>query len=146
MITTTSNYKTNIDKKLITRQRIFLVIVSIVIIISIVNIAKGKIEPLLAVAGFLLASIIGILLSRMFKIFWHSEEEKVVSKLDTLGTILLIIYIAIEIGRKWIFEHWLTGAELNAFGLIILGGLLLGRFLGTGRKIKNLLITNNKLS
>ena len=56
-----------------------------------------------------------------------------------LGTILLIVYIGAELGRKYIFQHWLSGAELNAFGLVILTGLLLGRFLGTAIQIKNIL-------
>jgi len=49
----------------------------------------------------------------MFKIFWHQDKQKVVSQLDTMGTILLIFYIGIEVGRNWIFGHWLSGTALT---------------------------------
>jgi hypothetical protein len=132
-------YRKNVDLRLIIRQRIFFIIVTVFIMISITNIVLGKINYILAISGFALAVVIGLFLSRMFKIFWHDEKEKVVAQLDTVGTILLILYIITEIFRKWIFEHWLSGAELNSFILIVLTGILLGRFLGTGFRIRTTL-------
>lgn len=132
-------YRENVSKRLMVRQGVFFVIVSILLTISMVNIFKEKIGVILAASGFLIALAIGLALSRMFRIFWHEAQEKVVSKLDVLGTILLVGYISAELGRKYIFQHWLSGAELNAFGLVILTGLLLGRFLGTAIQIKNVL-------
>ncbi len=139
---TLDGYKDNVDKKLLIRQGIFVVIITILIVISVMNIVNGKIAILLASSGFFLATALGLVMSRMFKIFWHEEKEKVVSQLDALGTVFLIVYILLEVGRKWIFQHWLSGAELNAFGLILLAGLLLGRFVGTGIQIKQVLEEN----
>ena len=133
------DYRENVSKRLMIRQVIFFVIVSILMVISIENVLKEKIGVILAISGFVLALAIGLALSRMFKIFWNQEQEKVVSKLEMLGTIFLIGYICAEVGRKFIFQYWLSGAELNAFGLVILTGLLLGRFLGTTIQIKNVL-------
>lgn len=133
------DYRENVSKRLMIRQVIFFVIVSILMVISIENVLKEKIGIILAISGFVFALGIGLALSRMFRIFWNQEQEKVVSKLDMLGTILLIGYICAEVGRKFIFQYWLSGAELNAFGLVILTGLLLGRFLGTTIQIKNVL-------
>ena len=106
---------------------------------SIVNISDGKINFLLAAGGFAAGTLIGAGLSRMFKIYWHPEQAKVISRLDALGILLLIIYIAVDIEKSWIFGHWLTGPTLSAFGLIFLTGLLLGRFLGTGFRINKIL-------
>lgn len=108
-------------------------------VISIANVFDEKIGVFLAFSGFLLALAIGLTLSRMFRIFWNQELEKVISKLDVLGTILLIGYICAEVGRKFIFQYRLSGAELNALGLVILTGLLLGRFIGTTIQTKNIL-------
>jgi hypothetical protein len=132
-------YRENVSKRLMIRQSIFFVIVSILAVISVVNVIREKIGVNLTIGGFLLALTIGLALSRMFRIFWHDEQEKVVSQLDVLGTILLIVYMCAEVGRKYIFQYWLSGAELNAFGLVILTGLLLGRFLGTAIQIRNVL-------
>ena len=132
-------YRENVSKRLMIRQSVFFVIVSILAVISVVNVIQGKIGVNLAIGGFLFALAVGLALSRMFRIFWHEEQEKVVSQLDVFGTILLVVYICAELGRKYIFQHWLSGAELNAFGLAILTGLLLGRFLGTAIQIRNIL-------
>lgn len=119
-----------------------MLIISILIIIGIINVLKGKIEIFLAISGFILATIIGLLFSRISKIYWDSDKGKIVSQLDTLGVILLVLYIIIEVGRKWFLEHWLSGASLSAFILIIPTGLILGRFLGTFLKIKKILLEN----
>lgn len=132
-------YRDNVHKKLIFRQRLFLLIALVLLIISIINIASGKINIILSAGGLLTGTAIGLALSRMFKILWHPEQEKVISRLDTLGVILLVVYIAIDVEKSWIFGHWLSGAILSAFGLIFLTGLLLGRFLGTGFRIYKIL-------
>ena len=136
---TKNEYKNIVDRRLIIRQRIFLVIIVTLVTISIMNIVENKIGIFLGASGFLLSTAIGLALSRMFKIFWHAEKGKVISQLDTMGTILLVLYIGIEIFRKTLFSYWLSGAMLNAFGLIVLSGLLFGRFLGTHLKIQDVL-------
>lgn len=137
---TINNYREKVDKKLVNRQRIFFVIIFILLTIDVINVIEKKMSVVLAVSGFLLATMIGLSLSRMFKIFWHEEKQKVVSQLDTIGTVLLVLYIGVEVGRNWIFGYWLSGAALTAFGLIVLTGLLLGRFLGTFIKINKALL------
>lgn len=139
---TIKNYRDKVERKLIIRQSIFLVIISVLLMISITNVLEEKIETTLAISGFLIATVLGVFASRMFKLSWHAEREKVVSQLDMMGIILLVGYIGVEMGRKWIFEYWLSGAELNAFGLVVLTGLLLGRFLGTNRQINDILSEN----
>ncbi len=136
------NYRNKVDKKLIIRQRIFFVIIPILMIMGVINVAKGKLSVAIALSGFMLTTLIGIGLSRMFKILWHEEKEKVISQLDTLGVILLILYVGIELSKKWIFGYWLSGPALTAFGLIIITGLILGRFLGTSIKIRKVLQEN----
>lgn len=136
---TQNDYHAKVDKKLIIRQRIFFVIISILVIICIMNTFAGKINFILAISGFALSSAVGLLLSRMFKIFWHQDKAKVVSQLDTMGVVLLILYIGIEIFRNWIFGHWLSGPVLTAFGLVVLTGLLFGRYWGTHLKINQVL-------
>ena len=137
---TINDYHEKVDSKLIMRQRIFIGIIAILLIICIVNLVERKITTVLGISGFLLATLIGLGLSRMFKIFWHEEKQKVISQLDTMGVVILVVYILVEVLRSWIFSYWLSGAALSAFGLILLTGLLFGRFLGTGLQIRNILL------
>lgn len=143
MTAKTFNYKKMVDTRLRIRQRIFLGIVGILLFINISNVFLGKIDLVLGVSGFLLAVITGIVLSRIFKIAWNQEKNKVMGQLDFAGVILLILYIGIEVGRNWIFHHWLSGPALNAFGLIILTGLLTGRYLGTQFLIHKRILQKN---
>ncbi len=137
--------KQHVASMLLTRLRIFLAIITIMIIIVIYKIFLGEISSSLASIGLLISTIIGLIAGRMFKMLWHPETQKVISRLDRIGVIFLLLYIAIEIGRKWLFGYWLHGAELNAFGLTFLAGLLLGRFLTMINNIKKVLIEENKI-
>lgn len=121
-----------------------LIILTMIVIVSY-KIYMGQIGLLLSFCGFLAGISIGYVAGRMFKIFWHEETQKVVSRIDRIGAVFLTLYICVEIGRKWLFGYWLHGAKLNAFGLIFLAGLLLGRLLVMAHKIKKILIQENKL-
>lgn len=137
--------KKHMEGRLSRRLSVFLIITSVLSVIVIFNIFEGRISPLLAGGGFVLGVALGLLAGRIFIIFWHPETEKVVSRLDKVGFVILAFYIALEAGRKWVFGHWLHGAKLNAFGLAILTGLLLGRFLSMAIKIRKILVAENKI-
>lgn len=137
--------KQHVASILLTRLKIFFAIIAIIISIVIHRILLGAISPFLASVGLLTSTIIGLIAGRMFKILWHPETQKVISRLDRIGVIFLLLYIAIEIGRKWLFGYWLHGAELNAFGLTFLAGLLLGRFLTMIKNIMKILTEENKI-
>ena len=62
-----------------------------------------------------------------------------VSRMDTIGVVILVSYIAFAISRKWIFEHWIHGATLTVFTFAIMGGIMLGRLLGMRLNIKKVL-------
>lgn len=133
------------ENRLSRRLSVFLILTSVLLVIVIFNIFEGRISPLLAGGGFALGVTVGLLAGRMFVIFWHPETEKVVSRLDKVGFVILAFYIILEVGRKWFFGHWLHGAKLNAFGLAILTGLLLGRLLSMAIKIRKILVAENKI-
>jgi hypothetical protein len=95
--------------------------------------------------GIFLGTSIGFLAGRMFRIFWDEEMSKVISQLDKTGVVFLVLYIGVELGRSWLFGHWLHGAELSAFGIIFLGGLLFGRFLAMTTNIKKILREEKKI-
>ena len=137
--------KQHIAPKLLKRLKIFAVIITVIISIVIYKLFLGELGLPLAGIGLFIGTTIGLIAGRMFKIHWDTETEKVVSKLDKIGVIFLILYIAIEIGRKWLFGYWLHGSELNAFGLIFLAGLLLGRLLAMLKNIRKVLIQEEKI-
>ena len=132
--------KQHIAPKLLNRLKIFALIITIILGVVAYRIFSGEIGIPLAGLGLLAGIMIGLIAGRMFKILWHPETQKVVSSLDKIGMLFLLFYIAVEVGRKWLFGYWLHGAKLNAFGLIFLAGLLLGRLLAMIKNIKKVLL------
>jgi hypothetical protein len=137
--------KKHITSKLVKRIRIFIVVIAIIICIGIYKVLIGEISVYLAILGLIIGIILGFVVGRMYKILWHEETQKVISQVDKIGLVFLFLYIAVEIGRTWFFGNWLQGAELSAFGLIFLAGLLFGRNLAMLKNIKKVLVEQNKI-
>lgn len=134
--------KRHIDRKLIFRIRIFILIFLTMMGITVYDALQHRIGILLAFGGIILGVIIGFIANRIFSTKWHPEASKVVTHIDELGVIILIVYITFSFFKKWIFSHWLYGPTLTAFTFSLLGGIMLGRLLGTIRNVKNTLIFN----
>lgn len=137
--------KRYIDRRLFMRLIIFAIVSLILVGVVIFNIASGKINIFYGTGGLGVGLIVGFLAGRMFNIFWHPEDEKVVSRLDAMGIAILILYIIMEIERDWIFGHWMTGPMLPAFSFAVLTGLILGRFLSMVFKIRKIFLEKNIL-
>jgi len=131
--------KKHIDRKLIFRIRIFYVIGIILTGLMLYDVLEGIIGIELSLGGFLLGLFLGFLATRMFIIHWHEERAKVVSRLDTIGIIVMLIYMTFSLSRAWFFGHWIHGSVLTAFTYSILAGIMIGRIVGMRLKIKNIL-------
>ena len=131
--------KKHIDRKLIFRIRIFYVIGIILTGLMLYDVLEGIIGIELSLGGFLLGLFLGFLATRMFIIHWHEERAKVVSRLDTIGIIVMLIYMTFSLSRAWFFGHWIHGSVLTAFTYSILAGVMIGRIVGMRLKIKNIL-------
>lgn len=79
--------------------------------------------------------VLGIVVSRMYRLSWDEQTTKVVAQIDWIGGVILGLYITFIFFRDWFFGHWLQGATLVEFGLCISAGLMLGRVLGARRGI-----------
>jgi len=131
--------KKHIDRKLIFRIRIFYVIGIILTGLMLYEVLEGIIGIELSLVGFLLGLFLGFIATRMFIIHWHEERAKVVSRLDTIGIIIMLFYVAFSASRTWLFGHWIHGSVLTAFTYSILAGIMIGRIVGMRLKIKNIL-------
>ena len=131
--------KKHIDRKLIFRIRIFYAICIILTGLMLYEVLEGIIGIELSLGGFLLGLFLGFLATRMFIIHWHDERAKVVSRFDTIGIIIMLLYVAFSASRTWLFGHWIHGSVLTAFTYSILAGIMIGRIVGMCLKIKNIL-------
>lgn len=135
----------HVEPGLVRNLKIFAAIISIMMMTVLYKILLFQIGAVLATVGLFAGVGVGFVAGRMFKISWHAKMKKVVASMDMLGVVIFILYIALEISRKWFFGHWLQGATLNAFALSFLSGLLLGRFLSVVNNIQKVLIEEKKI-
>jgi hypothetical protein len=131
--------KKYIDRKLIFRIRIFYLIAIILTGLMLYDVLEGIIGIELSIGGFLLGLLLGFIATRMFIIHWHDEKAKVVSRFDTIGIFVMLLYVAFSASRTWLFGHWIHGSVLTAFTYSILAGVMIGRIVGMRLKIKNIL-------
>ncbi len=125
-----------LKKRMLWRLRIFYVISLLMFGFVIYEILEGYIEFLLALTAMLLGILTGWLAAKRYKIMWHEETEKVINKMDTIGIIILVLYIGFTISREWIFHHWLKGEALSAFTLTFANGAMMARVVSLRKKIR----------
>lgn len=129
-----------VHRKLLFRLRrlaFFFLVATAILLYEIFN---NFIAAYFAVGGFFIGFTIGYVVgNRMHKISWDAEASKVVGKMDTIGIIILVVYILFAITRKWIFSHWLEGQALSAFVLSISCGAIISRLWFIRRKIREAL-------
>lgn len=129
-----------VHRKLLFRLRRLAIIFLVITGIVIYEVSQNYIAGYLAIAGFMVGMIIGLLVAkRMHNISWDAETNKAVTKMDRLGIIILLLYILFSISRRWIFSHWLQGYALSAFSLSVTAGIMLGRLWTTRQKIRHVL-------
>lgn len=129
-----------VHKKLLFRLRRLALFFVIVTAILIYEISKNYIAGILALAGFFIGFLIGYVVGkRMHTILWDEGATKVVGKMDTIGIIILVIYLLFAISRRWIFSHWLEGHALGAFVLSISCGAIISRLWFIRKKIREVL-------
>src|SRR6478735_1895275 len=90
----------HIDKRLRFRLRLYFFISLVLIAVLVFNIGRGTLRIESGITALLIGIGLGIMTSRMFRISWDKDAQKVVSRLDMYGIIILIGYVLFEIFRE----------------------------------------------
>jgi hypothetical protein len=131
--------QTFIDRRLRMRLRIFGIIFLVMFVVVVVDFFRGTITAPLGLLGLAIGLVIGIIVSRMYRLSWSAQTNTVISRLDWLGVGILILYVVFALLRNQLFGSWIQGTYLAAFTLSISAGMMLGRVIGTMRGIRNVL-------
>lgn len=125
-----------VDRSIRLRVRIYTLIFLVMVVIVVVDgIAAGSASVLPVLACLVGGFVIGQVASRMFSLGWDKVSEKVVGRLDILGVVILLGYIALSIFRTKLLGLWLDGAVLGVASLAALAGIMAGQVLGTSRGV-----------
>ena len=99
-----------------------------------------KILPLeFAVVGIFIGLFGGIISARMYHLSWSHDAKKIVSRLDVVGIIILVVYMAFVIVRSKLIGYFVAAPMVGAVGFAISAGIMIGRVVGTRNAIIEIL-------
>ena len=99
-----------------------------------------KILPLpFAVAGIFLGLFGGIISARMYHLSWSKDAKKIVSRLDTVGIIILVCYLVFVLIRSRLIGYFVAAPMVGAVGFSTTAGIMIGRVIGTRNAIIEIL-------
>ena len=139
---TREHLERHVHSRLRTRIRIYYGISCAIVVAIVYRVfvhGGGVLYPFLALVIGLAA---GILFSQMFHVSWDKDAEKVVSRIDAYGIILIVVYIIFELFGESLIRRWFSGPEVLTVILALAGGAVLGRGLGMARKMFQVLREN----
>jgi hypothetical protein len=80
-----------------------------------------KILPLeFAVVGIFIGLFGGIISARMYHLSWSHDAKKIVSRLDVVGIIILVVYMAFVIVRSKLIGYFVAAPMVGAVGFRLL--------------------------
>lgn len=129
--------RAHLDRPVLMRLRIFAII--LVVAIGLVVFDSTRVAAWSApTVGLCFAAsvVVGTVASRMLKLSWDAATEKVVGRLDAIGGVILVCYIAFMLLRSRLLGHWLQGAVLGVASLSVFAEAMAGLLLGTGLGIR----------
>lgn len=84
--------------------------------------------------------MIGILVSRMYRLSYDEEARQVAGRIDWVGGVILLLYIVFAIFRNRLFTPFVEASQLAGFFISLSAGTMFGRLVGTGRGIRRVLV------
>jgi hypothetical protein len=133
------NHSHHLDKRLRFRLRLYFLIALILLCILIFDVARGTLRLDYGFLGLLTGAGIGIISSRMFHTSWDKNAKKVISRLDTFGLGILLLYIVFEVLQDKIVTLFTHDVQVATTGFAVLAGSMIGRVIGTRGKIIEIL-------
>ena len=139
MKTKRERIKKHIHYKLAKRIKIYFAISVIMIGIVAYELIITKFNPFLALGLRWIGLIVWYYLSRMFKIYWHIEDQIITSRVDRIGWIILWIYMAFSFLRHYLIGLFVQAPLVFVVTFSLVAGIMIGRFLGMRDTIRKIL-------
>jgi hypothetical protein len=129
----------HIDKKLKFRLRLYALISLVMLGIVLYEIFINILPLPFAVTGIVIGLFLGIISARMYHLSWNHDAKKIVSRLDVIGTSILVLYIIFAIVRSRLIGYFVAAPMVGAVGFSITAGIMIGRVVGTRNAIIEIL-------
>ncbi len=129
----------HVHRRLQTRLRLYFVIFLVMLGVVLADTYVTDTSPVLVAIGLIVGVVVGVFVSRMYRLDWDQSAALVVSRIDKIGVAVLVIYLAFAISRSWLIGHWVQGSALGPVGLSVVCGVMLGRVAGMSHGIRRIL-------
>ncbi|MGB9937215.1 MAG: hypothetical protein ACPK7O_05795 [Methanobacterium sp.] len=100
---------------------------------------KGTFAIHLIFLGILIGLGVGIISSRTYRLSWDNDTNNVISRMDTIGVVILALYLIFIFTRVDLLERWIHGNPLFAVVISITAGTMMGRLVITRHEIAKIL-------
>ena len=131
--------KTHVHNRVLFQLAIF-VLISLALLIAVGYDARmGEIGLGLVGLGLAIGLAVGYAFSRIFKLGWHADTQKVVMSLDKMSFVLIALYIAFRVFGEQLLGEYIHGPALSAFSFALLSGILLGRLISIWSGVSRIL-------
>lgn len=110
-----------------------LIVIVVVVVVDAVRIGGRSVLPVMIclVAGL----VVGGVASRMFRLSWDAVSGRVVGRLDAVGGVILVLYLAFSIFRGRLVGLWFSAPVVGVASLAVLAGVMAGQVLVTRRGV-----------
>src|SRR6476661_5885871 len=102
-----------VERKLIIRLRIFFALFILLLGVIVYEIISNYIPVSKAMLAFFSGILIGVVFTRRKRFFWEEETSRVIARMDRIGIVLLLVYIAYLIFRHIWLAHLFYGRVLT---------------------------------
>jgi hypothetical protein len=128
-----------VDKRIISRARIYVVIFVVTLVVAVVDsVIAGGWTWLVAATGVAGGIGVGVVASRMTRLEWDQFEKRIQGRVDAVGLVVLVAYLAFTIFRSRIVDLWVPATQVAATSMGVLSGAMLGQVVGIRRGLRSL--------
>ena len=139
MLDTYTYFIKHLNKRLKIRLFIYFFLSILLVCVLIYDVLVDQVGFGFPLLGIGIGIVIGIFVSRIFKISWDENAQRVISEMDAFGVIILLIYIIFDVYRERLVEYFIHGPVVVATSFALLTGVMIGRVIGIrGRVIKQI--------
>lgn len=125
----------NVHRKIKIKLWIYFLVFMISLMMSMFHFVKGQISFYFPLGGFVIGFLIGHIVSRMNKVIWDEDSEKIDLKLDKLGIVILLVYVLFVIFKNTLIEDVVHLHHISSISLAVLSGTMLGHAVALRKKV-----------
>lgn len=132
------NFKQHVHSSLQRRIRLFFGMGGVMLAVVLYDVVEGTLSPEWALVAIVIGTAVGWITSRILHLSWSHDGNMVVSRIDTVGWIVLVAYLLFEIVRSSFFAWWMPSSA-TAITFAFISAALISRVFGLRGKIVKIL-------